>query len=104
MSASDEPSFGSRIRLLFRKEHGMIPEQQIDHLIRAGWEVLQTDFDETAFENWRRQACQCLTALLGEDHQYTRQLQSKILKPERRGLLTGVGVLTAAALKPSNKD
>jgi hypothetical protein len=50
----------------------MSAEHQIDELIHTGWRVLASDFSETEFRRWRRQAVQCLTALLGADHADTR--------------------------------
>ncbi len=34
----------------------MSPEQLVDDLIEAGWHVIDTDFDMTAFTLWRKQA------------------------------------------------
>jgi hypothetical protein len=42
-------------------------EKQIDALIAAGWQVLKTDFSESAFLEWRKQASGCLAALQRDD-------------------------------------
>ncbi|MEW6348697.1 MAG: hypothetical protein AB1646_06515 [Thermodesulfobacteriota bacterium] len=80
------------------------PERQIDALIEAGWHVLESDFDETAFRYWRMTACECLETLLGPDHTYTEYFRYKMRQSDATTLLSGVGVLTAASLSamPSN--
>lgn len=47
-------------------------EQGIDDLIKAGWNVLRSDFDLDAFEDWRMKASLCVNALLGPDHDDTK--------------------------------
>ncbi len=74
------------------------PERQIDALIEAGWHVLESDFDETAFRYWRRTACECLEALLGPEHTYTEHFRYKMRQLDATTLLSGVGVLSAASL------
>ena len=54
----------------------MSAEHQIDELIHVGWRVLATDFNETEFRRWRRQAFECLTTLLGADHKDTRYFRN----------------------------
>ncbi len=46
-------------------------ERKIDELIDAGWDVLYSDFDVRAFDQWKKSAFSCLSALLGPDHKYT---------------------------------
>lgn len=38
-------------------------DQRIDALIEAGWYVVESDFDETAVQNWRKRAIECLADL-----------------------------------------
>ena len=38
-------------------------DQRIDALIEAGWYVVESDFDETAVQNWRKRANECLADL-----------------------------------------
>ena len=71
---------------------------QINALIEAGWRVLESDFSEAAFRNWRKEALNCLTLLSGEDHPYTDHFRRSMVKPDVRNVLSGVGVLTAAGL------
>ena len=73
-----------------------MPEKRIDDLIRAGWHVLDSDFDEAAFQNWRREALKCLTVMLGSEHAYTQYFKGYVHHPQRAELLTGEGILSAA--------
>ena len=56
----------------------MRTEKPIDDLIEAGWWVLHSDFDETAFDNWRNKAAICLESLLGEDHTSTKSFKDHV--------------------------
>jgi hypothetical protein len=77
---------------------GMI-EKQIDDLIEAGWHVLDTDFDAVALRHWKTQAFACLTALLGPDHQYTVSFENYVKDEDKKAILTGGGILSAAKEK-----
>jgi hypothetical protein len=74
-------------------------EEQIDGLIEAGWYVLESDFDQAAFINWRQRAFHCLMTLLGPDHPYTEYFRAFVVKAEKYQLLTGTGILAAAREK-----
>jgi hypothetical protein len=74
----------------------MRAEKQIDDLIEAGWHVLLSDFDSTAFQNWRKQAFDCLNALCGPDHTYTQYFKHYVQEQHEANLLTGKGILIAA--------
>ena len=74
----------------------MALEQQIDSLIEAGWLVLNNDFGEVAFEQWRNEALKCLTSLCGPDHSYTAYFKNRVFEEELRTIPVGVGVLEAA--------
>lgn len=71
-------------------------EDKIDALIVAGWHVLETDFSEGSFQDWRKQALDCVAALCGDTHPYTVHFRSGVQKARKSSLLTGVGLLTAA--------
>lgn len=73
----------------------MLEEKLIDDLIEAGWYVLDTNFDETAFRNWRERALYCLAGLLGQDHHYTESFRSWVQGDEKNNVLTGGGILSA---------
>jgi hypothetical protein len=80
----------------------MLFEQRIDDLIAAGWHVLQSDFDENAFQNWRREAFTFLTTMMGPKHAYTLYFEKYVHHSERAGLLTGGGILSAAKEEMAN--
>ncbi len=73
-------------------------EGKIDALVEAGWNVLESDFDEEAFLHWRVRAHECLEALLGPDHIYTERFKETMGRSETTAVLAGVGVLAAVSL------
>ncbi|MDQ7784141.1 MAG: hypothetical protein RDU20_14750 [Desulfomonilaceae bacterium] len=75
-----------------------VAEQQIDDLINAGWDVLESDFDESTFLRWRRHAYACVSELVGAEHPYAEHLRVRIGGVEPSTVLADVGVLTAARL------
>ncbi len=74
----------------------MAIDGRIDDLIEAGWGVLDSDFDPVAFQRWRRRAFDCLTALVGPDHVYTRHFENFVRQGGKRDLLAAGGILSAA--------
>ena len=74
----------------------MTAEQSIDDLIEAGWHVLDSNFDATAFANWRKKALDCVTALLGPSHTYTCYFREFVEEGETESLMIGEGILAAA--------
>jgi len=74
----------------------MSSADRIDYLIAAGWYVLESGFDLTAFHNWRRHAFDCVNDLLGPEHPYTEYFRDLVAAEGKRDLLTGEGILTAA--------
>lgn len=70
-------------------------ENKIDAMIVAGWRVLENNFSEHAFQEWRKQALDCVVALCGESHPYTDYFKSGVEKARTASVLTGVGLLTA---------
>jgi hypothetical protein len=71
-------------------------EQTIDAVIAAGWRVLETDFSERAFQEWKTKALDCVVTLCGESHPYTDYFKSGVQRARKSSVLTGVGLLTAA--------
>ena len=71
-------------------------EHQIDELIKAGWEVVDSDYDPVAFQHWRLKAFECLTAMFGPGHVYTKYFRDFVQQGRRTNVLAGGGVLTAA--------
>jgi len=74
----------------------MLIEKKIDDLIKAGWDVLESDFDTAAFRTWKKQVRNCLAALGGPDHTYTRYFEDYVKQAEEMNVLAGAGILAAA--------
>lgn len=74
----------------------MTLEHRLDHLIRTGWQVIESDFDSDAFIEWRKSAVDCLMALVGPHHMYTRHFRDHVRRAASRSVLTGRGILIAA--------
>ena len=79
-------------------------EQRIDELIKAGWGVLESDFDPNAFQNWRVKAFECLRAMFGPDHVYTKYFQHFVEQGDRTNVLAAGGVLVAAKEQMKGKE
>jgi hypothetical protein len=73
-------------------------------LIKAGWDVIKSDFDQTAFLEWRETAAEYLTEMLGPDHYYTKHFVHKVLQAKAMGVLSGTGILSAAKEQITNGD
>jgi hypothetical protein len=71
-------------------------ERRIDDLIEAGWGVLHSNFDPIAFHHWRRSAFDCLTAMFGPDHVYTKHFEKLVRQGGKTDLLAAGGILIAA--------
>jgi hypothetical protein len=71
-------------------------ERQIDELIKAGWDVLDSDFDPIAFQHWRLKAYECLRSMCGPDHVYTKYFEQFVQQSEKTNVLAAGGVLVAA--------
>ena len=74
----------------------MSVEQRIDDLIKVGWGVLESDFDPDAFQHWKRSAFDCLNAMFGPDHVYTRHFENFVRQGGKTDLLAAGGILIAA--------
>ncbi|MBM3301313.1 MAG: hypothetical protein FJY85_15335 [Deltaproteobacteria bacterium] len=74
----------------------MTYQRQFDDLIKAAREVVESDFDATAFVKWRKQALLCLRELLGPDHAYTLSFRDYVQHAEALSVLAGKGLLVAA--------
>ena len=70
-------------------------EQQLDELIKAGWEVVDSDFDPVAFQRWRLKAFECLNAMFGSDHVYTKYFEH-FVRGSHSAVCAAGGVLAAA--------
>ena len=65
----------------------MTIEQRIDRLIKAGWGVVESDFDPISFQNWRLKAFECLGAMFGPDHVYTKYFEQFVQQGDRTNVL-----------------
>jgi hypothetical protein len=74
----------------------MHTDKPFDDLIRAGWEVIESDYHAVAFQNWRQKAFDCLVQLMGPDHMYTQYFEHHIRRSEDEDLLAGNGFHRAA--------
>jgi hypothetical protein len=74
----------------------MTVEQRIDDLIEAGWHVLESNFDATAFASWRKKALDCVTTLLGPSNAYTCYFRDFVEEADTESLLFGEGIVDAA--------
>jgi hypothetical protein len=81
----------SSIKLI--KGVSMVVENLIDDLIEAGRYVLESDFDLKALSNWRKEAFQCVSALMGPDHTCTQYFKDFVNGGARTGVLAGEGIL-----------
>jgi hypothetical protein len=79
-------------------------EDQIDELIEAGWGVVDSDFDPVAFQNWRLKALECLNAMFGSDHVYTKNCECFVQQGDRGNVLAATGVLAAAKQQWTGKE
>ena len=70
--------------------------QRIDDLIEAAWVVMEEEFDIRAMCRWKKAAFEFLADEFGHDHYYTQYFKNHVRKLERRNILTGGGILTAA--------
>ncbi len=78
-------------------------DQQIDELIKAGWDVVDSDFDPVAFQHWRLKAFECLNAMFGSDHVYTKYFEHFVQQARKTNALAGEGVLAAAKQQWADK-
>ncbi len=74
----------------------MKTEHQLDELIKAGWGVVDSDFDPVAFQHWRLKVFECLNTMLGPDHVYTKNFGHFVKQGDRANILAAGGVLVAA--------
>jgi hypothetical protein len=73
----------------------MHADKPIDDLIRAGWEVIETDYHAVALHNWRQKAFDCLVQLLGPDHMDTQYFEHHIRQFEKENLIEATSTTVA---------
>ncbi len=79
-------------------------EQQLDDLIKAAWGVIESDFDSIALQHWRLRAFDCLTAMVGPDHVYTRHFENFVRQGGTTDLIAAGGILSAAKEQASRNS
>lgn len=82
----------------------MKTEHQFDELIKAAWGVIESDFDPVAFQHWRLKAFECLTAMFGSEHAYTKYFEHFVQQGGRASALAAGGVLAAAKQQWAGKQ
>jgi len=82
----------------------MIHQRQYDELIKAAWNVIESDFDQGAFLRWRKQALDFLTFMMGPDHPYTLLFGDYVKQAEALSVLAGKGLLVAARERTANVE
>ncbi|MDA8408598.1 MAG: hypothetical protein M0T73_17285 [Deltaproteobacteria bacterium] len=70
-------------------------DEAFEALVEAGYQVVQTDFDEMAFREWRQKAINCIATLLGAEHPYTRSFSEYVLRRDLNSLFLGRGLVYA---------
>ena len=79
-------------------------EQRLDDLIKAAWGVIDSDFDSIALQQWRLRAFDCLTAMVGPDHVYTRHFEKFARQGGKTDFLAAGGILVAAKEQASGNS
>ena len=74
----------------------MTYEERLERLIRAGWRVIDSNFDESAYLQWRKESAKCLAEMFGPDHFYYLQFTNKVRARNPQNILIGDGILVAA--------
>lgn len=64
-------------------------------LIEAGYQVVDSDFDEITFKKWRQKAIACISSLLGAEHPYTRSFSEYVRNCDLNSLFLGRGLVDA---------
>ena len=70
-------------------------DEAFEALVEAGYQVVETDFDENSFRKWRQKAINCIAALLGAEHPYTRSFSEHVLRRDLNSLFLGRGLVYA---------
>lgn len=74
----------------------MVKQRRIKDLIDAGWCILEAPGDDQECAQWKAQALDCLTQLLGPDHIYVSYLRETFGRTGSLSVLSGTGILDAA--------
>lgn len=85
----------------------MYAEKSIDRLIEAGWYMLDSEFNPTAYQTWKERAFECVSELMGPHHAYTKYFGQFVDEDWKRSLLNREGLLVAVkeqVCKPERND
>ncbi len=72
-------------------------EERIDELVRAGWGVVDSGFNPLAFQDWRLKAFECINAMVGPNHLYTKYFERFTAEGDRKNALTAGGVVVTVS-------
>ncbi len=64
-------------------------------LVESGYQVVASDFDESAFKMWRKRVIDCIASLLGVDHPYVYSFSECVLRQDSNSLFLGRGLIDA---------
>jgi len=78
-------------------------DQRIDALIEAGWYVVESDFDETAVQNWRKRAIECLADLSKPFETQKERLDRYFGQVKEAGFLGGQDRTPKVAVKTETR-
>jgi hypothetical protein len=81
----------------------MHPKIRLDKLIRKATAFLENDVNRDVCRQLTIQAVDCLAAVVGPDHPYTKMVEYAARKGEKGSLSTACGVLWAAKLQLDNE-
>jgi hypothetical protein len=81
----------------------MHPQTTLDQLIRQAGAFLEHGANRDTCRQFAVQAVDCLTAVVGSDHPYTKMVEEAACKGEKGSLSTACGVLWAAKLQLENE-
>ena len=81
----------------------MHSQTRLDQLISKATAFLENDTNRDTCRQLTRQAVDCLTAVVGSDHPYTKMVEEAACKGEKGNLSTACGVLWAAKLQLENE-
>ncbi len=70
-------------------------DEAFEALVEAGYQVVDTDFDEMAFRKWRQKAIDCIAVLLGAEHPYVRSFSEHVRRRDFNSLFLGRGLVSA---------
>ena len=74
----------------------MLIGKHIEDLIEDGWNVIESDSDSAALQDWKRKVSDAFKTILGPDHTYSTYGGDSPLKGEKINVPARAGLLVAA--------